>query len=145
MTETTPPQDKLPALRLTLGGAPNTPHFIVGLPGFYFSNDFTPVGGEGELTFEQAQAAHDDEGCHVALCWVGPRTIANARKRQEELKGAAIRASRELAREPDVAGAELEQARDQIAAATGQTDPPADVVGDATTDDDVDQSDVEEA
>ena len=120
-----PTQDKLPALKLTLGGAPNTPHVIPGFPGVYFPHEFSPVGGDGELTLEQAQAAHDAEGCPLELSYVGPRTIARARKLQEKHLGPAIRASRELAREPDVAGAELVRASDQVAAATGQTDPDA--------------------
>jgi hypothetical protein len=50
-------------LRLTLGGAPNTPHRITGFPGLYRANSPTPVGGDGDvLSVEDAKrliADHD--------------------------------------------------------------------------------------
>lgn len=118
---------KVPALKLTLGGAPSTPHTLIGLPGFYFINDFTPVGGEGELSLEDAKAHDADPGCHVQLVEIAPATAAKARKRQAALINPALRAARELARETD-AEVEVERARDEIAAATGQT--PDDPAGD---------------
>lgn len=42
-------------LRLSLGGAPNEPHTVAGLPGFYRPDRPTPVGGPGEATVEQAE------------------------------------------------------------------------------------------
>lgn len=47
-------------LRLTLGGAPATPHFIDGVPGLYCPHRATPVGGDGELTLQEAECLHGD-------------------------------------------------------------------------------------
>ena len=47
--------DKRYGLRLTLGGAPNTPHLVPGLPGYFRPDVPTPVGGDGELTLEAAR------------------------------------------------------------------------------------------
>lgn len=44
-------------LLLTLGGAPNTPHTVEGLPGYYRPDIPTPVGGDGELSLEAAREA----------------------------------------------------------------------------------------
>lgn len=54
-------------LRLTLPGAPNTPHTLSGLPGHYRPDIPTPVGGDGEITLELAQQFADDEGAPVEL------------------------------------------------------------------------------
>lgn len=44
-------------LRLTLGGASNTPHNVPGLPGFFRPDIPTPVGEEGEIPLDQAREA----------------------------------------------------------------------------------------
>lgn len=47
-------------LRLTLPGAPDVPHFVPGVRGMYSPTTPTPVGGDGELTVDEAQRLHDD-------------------------------------------------------------------------------------
>jgi hypothetical protein len=46
---------KVKGLRLTLGGAPDSPFQIPGLPGYYMPSRVTPIGGPGEATEEQAE------------------------------------------------------------------------------------------
>jgi hypothetical protein len=57
MTPKSSSQTRQIGLRLTLGGAPNELHTVAGLPGLYCTAHATPVGGDGEATVEQAQAA----------------------------------------------------------------------------------------
>lgn len=73
-------------LRLTLGGAPGTPHVVVGLPGFYRSDKPTPVGGPGECSLARAEEASREEGCPVEVV---PLTEKQAAELREE--SAAIR------------------------------------------------------
>lgn len=55
-------------LRLTLGGAPNTPHAIPGVPGYFWPDFPTPVGGEGDaISLDAAHRYHDDPGMHLEL------------------------------------------------------------------------------
>lgn len=55
-------------LRLTLPGAPLNAHTIPGLPGFYWPDRLTPVGGPGDpIDLEAARAAADDPGVWLAL------------------------------------------------------------------------------
>ena len=44
-------------LLLTLGGAPEVPHTVVGVRGQYRPDRPTPIGGPGELTITEAEAA----------------------------------------------------------------------------------------
>jgi hypothetical protein len=48
---------KYQGLLLVEGGAPNTPHVIEGLPGFYFPEVPHPAGEGCDLTLEDAKAA----------------------------------------------------------------------------------------
>lgn len=90
-------------LRLTLGGAPNTPHVVPGLPGYYRPDIPTPVGGDGELSLEAAREA--DKGSEevelVAMTAkeasdaeaVAADTMKQARRNRAELRNAeAVRA-----------------------------------------------------
>lgn len=49
--------EKRYGLRLTLGGAPNTPHLVPGLPGYFRPDIPNPVGGDGQISVEDAKAA----------------------------------------------------------------------------------------
>lgn len=49
--------EKRYGLCLTLGGAPNTPHTVPGLPGYFRPDIPTPVGGDGQMSLEDAKAA----------------------------------------------------------------------------------------
>lgn len=44
-------------LLLTIGGAPNTPHVVEGLPGFYFPAVAHPVGDDCDLSLADAKEA----------------------------------------------------------------------------------------
>jgi hypothetical protein len=66
--------EKVYGLRLTLPGAPNTPHGCAALPGAYFRPDrATPVGGRhplrirNEPTLEEARRVNADPGCDLEL------------------------------------------------------------------------------
>lgn len=106
---------KVPALVLTLGGAPATWHQIVGLPGWYHIDHPTPVGGEGELSLEQAKDHDAHEGTAVKLVQVPEDDLEHLRELQTEQLGAAVQAISAQASVLD--GAEAEQARDELAAA----------------------------
>lgn len=56
-----------PALRLTLPGAPATPHHMPGLAGLYRPDIGTPVGGPGELPLEAAIHAAANPALYVEL------------------------------------------------------------------------------
>lgn len=58
---------KAPALILTLGGAPTSAHTVTGYPGTYRPDRPTPIGGPGEPTLAQAQAADADPGVPLEL------------------------------------------------------------------------------
>lgn len=54
-------------LRLTQGGAPASAHVVSGVPGLYRPDVPTPVGGEGELSLEEAKALDADESIPLEL------------------------------------------------------------------------------
>jgi hypothetical protein len=66
MTPKSSSQTRQIGLRLTLGGAPTELHTVAGLSGFYRPDRPTPVGGEGEPTVEEAQAAVK-AGAHLEI------------------------------------------------------------------------------
>ena len=51
----------VPGLRLNLGGAPETPHVIDGVPGLYWPTHHTPLDVIG-IDAERAKQLHDDLG-----------------------------------------------------------------------------------
>jgi hypothetical protein len=55
---------KVHALKLTLGGAPDVPHQVDGLPGTYRPGTPVPLGEDGPVTLDMARAfikAHDEK------------------------------------------------------------------------------------
>lgn len=60
-------------LRLTLPGAPSTPHTIPGLQGLYRPDVPTPVGDGTLVTLEQARAVAADPSTHVELVEIAKR------------------------------------------------------------------------
>jgi hypothetical protein len=58
---------KRQGLRLSLPGAPTTPHTVPGIPGYFYPDAPTPVGGEGELTLEAAKDLDKDKGVPLEL------------------------------------------------------------------------------
>lgn len=79
-------------LRLTLGGAPNTPHVIPGL-GYVQVDPPAPVGGPGEPSLERARRAAEDPGCSVELVELTAKEATAAR---EHMVGVRERGARGL-------------------------------------------------
>jgi hypothetical protein len=68
-------------LLLTLGGAPNTPHVIEGLPGYYYPE--TPhIVGDGDLTVEAAEQAVSNHPDLLKLVEVPVGEVAGAEATQ---------------------------------------------------------------
>jgi hypothetical protein len=72
--------EKVPALLLTLGGAPSTWHALQGLPGFYHPDIPSPVGGPGEAPLEAAQELARAPGAPVKLVKITPKQAELARE-----------------------------------------------------------------
>jgi hypothetical protein len=66
-------------LRLSLGGAPNEPHTVAGLPGFYRPDRPTPVGGPDEATIEQAEEFASKRSSVVEIVELKPGEVAGLR------------------------------------------------------------------
>jgi len=100
-------------LILTLGGAPNTPHFFPqsGLPGFYRPDAPTPVGADGEVELDHAKEAHDGP-LPVKLVDIPASEVAPAEKRAKRDHAEAVRGIARAARE-----AHAPQEQDHIEAA----------------------------
>jgi hypothetical protein len=113
---------KCPALRLTLPGAPMTPHHMPGLAGLYRPDVPTPVGGAGELPLEAAVRASMNPSLHVELvdCKNPERAREqNAADRTAARDGiaAAVRDQAErLKADPDAAPTETDRINDELKA-----------------------------
>lgn len=106
---------KRQGLRLTLPGAPNTPHVVPGVPGYYYPETPTPVGKTGELPLEAAKELDRDKGTHLELVEIpsgdveaaeqlAVETVAEGRKGLIAAQGAGL------------VGAEGSRARDESTA-----------------------------
>lgn len=102
-------------LRLTLPGAPSTPHMVVGVPGWYWPDRPTPVGGPGELTVERARELDKDESVPLELVVIPAGQLAAARAEVADQRAAARSAVRGMADRAD--GHEVDQVNDEAAAA----------------------------
>lgn len=67
-------------LRLTLEGAPLTPHMVAGVPGYYNPHRATPVGGDGELDLEYAKKLADDPAVPLELVDIKADDVDGVRK-----------------------------------------------------------------
>jgi hypothetical protein len=81
---------KRQGLRLNLPGAPLSPHAVPGVPGFFWPDVPTPVGGEGELDLKTARELSDDKGTHLELVEIAPSKVKEA----EELAAQTLEAAR---------------------------------------------------
>lgn len=73
------PEAGATGLRLTLPGAPCTPHNLPGFPGFYWPDRPTPVGQPGDpVTTEQAERWAADPGVPLELVVMDDPTQARA-------------------------------------------------------------------
>ena len=105
-------------LVLSLKGAPETPHTIVGLRGQYRPDRPTPIGGEGEVTLAEAKAAIDS-GAPLKLVDIPKTKVDDFR----ELAAAELheaRAGITAARKDGLEGAETGVLADQIDAVKEQ-------------------------
>lgn len=109
---------KRQGLRLSLPGAPNTPHTVPGVPGYFYPEAPTPVGGEGELSMEAAEAFDKDKGCPLQLVDIKPSEVEDA----EELAAEAVEDGRKgivAAQQRGFKGAEAARAKDEHNATKG--------------------------
>lgn len=109
-------------LRLTLPGAPDTPHVVPGVPGLYRPGRPTPVGGPGDpVTTEEARELSGDPGVPLTLVDMSAREADAARA---EIAGAvdqarsALNTARREARETGSSPEETERLADEAAAIT---------------------------
>ena len=109
---------KTVGLVLTLKGAPETPHTVVGLRGQYRSTQPTPIGGENEPTIEEAKAAIAN-GAPVELVDIAKGKVDDLRKAAaEDLAMARLGAVQ--ARKDDPAPAEAAVIADHVDAVKEQ-------------------------
>lgn len=116
--KTTTPQ----GLRLTLPGAPDTPHVIPGVPGLYRPGTPTPVGGDTDVvTLERAREIDADEGVPLGLVDMTVQEADAARaefaRHVDEARGALTTARLE-ARQTGSTPEEGERLADEAAAIT---------------------------
>jgi hypothetical protein len=71
-------------LRLTVGGAPNVPHTVPGVPGLYRPDDPVPVGGPGELDVDTAKSIHEDKAVPLELVDVPAKDVDRLREQAEQ-------------------------------------------------------------
>ena len=105
-------------LRLTLGGAPHTPHVVPGVPGVYRPERATPVGGPGELPFGEAKRISDDPGIPLELVEIPSGALDALRDEVAADLQAAARGLTDALRGGLLAPAEAERATAEKAALT---------------------------
>lgn len=86
---------KVPALVLTLGGAPAEWHVIHGV-GHVHPEIPSPVGGDSEPSIEVARKLAGDEGCAVKLVEVTEARARKGREARAKARGEGLAAAREL-------------------------------------------------
>jgi hypothetical protein len=95
-------------------GAPETPHVIVGIRGIYRPDSPTPIGGEGEVTLEEAQAAIE-AGAPLELVNIPKKDLDQVRE-QFAADLAAARTGAVQARQDGPVGAEAGVLNDHVEA-----------------------------
>jgi hypothetical protein len=106
-------------LRLDLGGAPNTPHWVPGVPGTFRPEDPSPIGEDGEGVFSQIDVAEarrisNDDTIPLKLVELKPHEV----KKLSEQASADVNANRQGAAQAaqTADGAEPQLAADAVAA-----------------------------
>lgn len=113
---------KNPALRLTLPGAPRTPHHMPGLAGLYRPDVPTPVGGDGELPLDAAVRASMNPALHVELvdCKNPDRAReqnrADVQAAREGIAAARRDQAERVKNDPDAQPTETDRINDEIKA-----------------------------
>lgn len=103
---------KRQGLRLNLPGAPNTPHNVPGVPGYFYPDAPTPVGGEGELPLEAAKEYDKARGVPLELVDIKASEVEAA----EELAAETVQEGRKgliVAQRQGFSGAETSRAKDE--------------------------------
>ena len=98
-------------LRLTLPGAPRTPHVVAGIPGHYRPDIPTPVGGKGEVDLGLARKVAASTA-PVELIEISDGELVEC----EELAGRTEKEARAgcvATRRSNPKGAEVEQIKDE--------------------------------
>ncbi len=105
-------------LLLTIGGAPNTPHVLEGLPGYYFPAVPHPVGDGCDLSVEDAQAAAKSRPSALKLVEIKPGDLESARQIHADAL-AAGRNELPVARRDGRAADDASRTKDQTDAVKG--------------------------
>lgn len=108
---------KVKGLRLTLGGAPDSPHQIPGLAGYYLPSRVTPVGGPGETPLEVAEEFAGRKEPSVELVEISEAQADKEREFQAELVVRGRHGVLDL--RSKAKGAEVAQVKDELAAIGG--------------------------
>lgn len=103
------------ALRNSLEGAPNTPHTIAGVPGFFRYDPPTPVGEGCPVSLERARELDKDKGCPLELVELSEKDLTAATEAAEADVDASRRNLREAAQVAN--GAEVARVSDEAKAA----------------------------
>lgn len=110
---------KVPALILTLGGAPAEWHVIAGV-GHVHPTIPSPVGGEREPSLTVAKKLDANPGCEVKLVEVTAEDAAAGRAARAAARGEGLNAAREVRRrDRDALPAEVDQVQTEAAAVAG--------------------------
>ena len=103
---------KRQGLRLSLPGAPNTPHTVPGVPGYFYPDAPTPVGLAGEIELPAAKELAGDEGVPLELIEIKASEVEAA----EELAAKTLTEGRKgliVAQRQGFEGAEKARAKDE--------------------------------
>lgn len=111
----TPKRQK--ALRLTLGGAPESWHTVAGLSGHFHPSIPTPVGGPGEVPVDVAEEYAKQDGAPVELVDVTAEQAQKAREEIAQLRVGAAQAVRDAVKAGD---GETPNVKNEQAAVSGQ-------------------------
>ncbi len=117
---TPPTAGTVPALLLTLGGAPAEWHVIRGV-GHVHPTIPSPVGGDREPSLKAAETLAKDEGCAVKLVRVSEKQAQEGREARAQARGEGIEAARELrSLGKKATNADVNAVQTEVAAATGE-------------------------
>lgn len=106
---------KVPALKLTLGHAPNTWHVLPGV-GYVHPEIPSPVGGSREVSLERATELADGP-TRVELVEITETEAEKARKQRAQARGETVAAVRELRRAGRAHRSDIDKAKSDLAAA----------------------------
>ena len=128
----------VPGLRLNLGGAPETPHVVDGLPGLYWPTHPTPLDVIDGIDPARAQELHADPGVPLAFEEIADDATADAHRQKfrDELENARLAggdAPRPAGGEVDVRMAQVQAIAPQPEPIPANTEPEAKAEGQTET------------